>query len=405
MDGLSASSPTRASASDTPLVFVVKPASRIVMTGIGLCFLGLGIVLAFFVDGKESSLLTGALAAVPGLFFLAASELVMARQRVELTEGGIEYRTRFGVRRLDVSQIRGYRVGGDQKSPSLILEPHDRSLKKLKIPLSLKDGERIGAWAGSRFPDLDELEKQSDLERILANEEYGFTVEERQAFLARNARLTQWLFWIAMGLGAWTWLFPRPYEVVVGLQGLVVLAALAMGALGRGLVRMWGGKGSAHPAAGGVLFVPAVVLCVRAMLDFDLDSWAPAALPMAATGLVLLFLVLVCFREVKGSLSAVAGAACACAALGVGSVVIANGVFDHGEPRIVETIVVDKRITHGKTTTRTLILAPWEGRSETVDYSVDKELFQSVGIREPVWVWIRSGALGIPWYFVTPPQR
>lgn len=405
MDGSSLANHSAITSGPNARTFTTRPRDRFTMAGIGaVCLLG-GIALPFYLDPHQSPWLLGAMIGAMGVVFLFISEAVMARRRLVLSDDAAEYQTLLGTRRMAVSEVKGFRTGGDAKHPTLVLIPTDKAAKKFSVPLSLDQDGRMRAWAVSHFPDLDAIELQSDLEAVLADDEFGFTVEERQAFLNRQQLLFKILSGAAFGVSLWAWFFPRPYEVVMGAQVLVALFALACGALGRGLMTCWP-TSKAHPTASIGLFLPGLVLLGRAALDFDVDSWQ-AAIPAVAAGSALwVFLMVLSFKDTRKSLASMGVAAVLGLLLGAGSVLQWNVLADRGEPVILETFVVDKRESHGKSDTYTLVLAPWkEGEKAPVEYSSEKELYDVVEAGQPVWVWTEPGALRIPWYFVSTPQE
>lgn len=405
MDGSSLVNPSDASPGVHARTFTTKSRDRLTMAGIGaVCLLG-GIALPFYLVANQSPWLLGGIIGAMGAVFLFISEAVMARRRLVLSDNGAEYQTLLGTRRLAVSEIKGFRTGGDAQHPTLVLVPADKATKTFSVPLSLDQNGGMQAWAVSHFPDLDAIEMQTDLEAVLADDEFGFTVEERQAFLNRQQLLFKALTGVAIGVALWAWLFPRPYEVVMGAQVLVALFALACGALGRGLMSLWP-TSKAHPTASIALCMPGLVLLGRAALDFDVDSWQAAIPPVAAGSALWCFLMVLSFKDTHKSLTSMGVAAALGLLLGAGSVLQWNVLADKGEPVILETFVVDKRESHGKSDTYTLVLAPWkEGEKAPVEYSSEKELYDVVEAGQPVWVWTEPGALRIPWYFVSTPQE
>lgn len=405
MDGQSSPVSLREPSPANARIFTAKARDRWGMTGIGaVCLLGAGAV-PFFLEPNQSPLLMAGICVAMGLVFLFIGEFVLARRRLVLSHDGAEFRTLLGTRTLAASAIKGFRRGGGDKHPTLVLIPRESATKKLSLPLSLDHNGGMQAWAAAHFPDLDAIEMQTDLEAILADDEFGFTVEERQAFLNRQQLLFKILSGAAFGVALWAWMFPRPYEVVMAAQVVVALFALAGGALGRGLMTLWP-TSKAHPTASIGLMMPGLILLGRGVLDFDVVSWQSAIPPIAAGSALWVFLMVMSFKDARKSLVSMGVAATLGLLLGAGSALQWNVLADKGESVILETLVVDKRESHGKHDTYTLVLAPWkEGEKAVVEYTSEKELYDAVEAGQPVWVWTEPGALRIPWYFVTTPQE
>lgn len=404
MDGQSSPVSPRESAPANARTFKPSAKDRWGMTAIGvLCLVGAGAV-PFFLEAHQSPLLMAGMCVAMGVVFLFIGEFVLARRRLVLTDDGAELRTLMGTRTLASSAIKGFRRGGDTKHPTLELIPAETGAKKLSLPLTLEGSDAIVGWAASRFPDLDAIEMQTDLEAILADEEFGFTVEERQAFLDRQQLVFKVLTVAAAAVALWALFFPRPYEVAMIAQVVVLVAALAAGALGRGLLVLWG-KGKAHPTAIVAVVLPGIVLLARAFMDFTIDAWTPALVPVAVATLGVAFLILLCFRETRESPTSMGGALLLAAFIGAGGVLQIDVLTDDAEALVQETTVLDMRVSNGKSKTYTLVLAPWKEGQTQVDYTTDEETYASFEPGMTAWLWTKPGALKIPWTFVTVPME
>ena len=82
-----------------------------------------------------------------------------------------------------------------------------------------------------------------------------------------------------------------------------------------------------------------------------------------------------------------------------GGLVLANTLLDTSKPQMFRTIIVDKHITSGKTTTYELRLEAW-GPVPPGTVSVSRELYESVIPGLIACPLLSRGALGIPWYVV-----
>lgn len=405
MDGQPFPVPPHESNPKNARTFTSKAMDRWGMTGIGVLFFLGAAAVPFFLENDRSPLSLAILCIAVGLMFLFLGEFVLKRRRLVLTDESAEFRTFLGTRGLDVSAIKGFRRGGGDDSPTLELVPSEPGVKTLSIPLTLKGKDEIVAWAAARFPDLDAIEMRTNLEAILANEEFGFTVEERQAFLNRQLFLFKILSGAGVAVSLWAMLFPRPYEVAMIALGLVLLASMGCGALGRGLMDLMGTDKSRPAAAIGIV-LPGIVLTGRAMLDFNFDSWQAPLLPIAIATALVALLILVCFRETRETPSGIGAAFLVALLVGTGAVLQLNVLTDSGEATICESRVLDKRVSSGKSETYTLVLAPWKVHENAgVEYTSEKELYDAVDAGQTVWVWTKPGAFRIPWYFVTTPKE
>jgi len=339
---------------------------------------------------------------VAGLAILVYAWLVWKKERVEIHAGRIEYTTVFRTRSLAVGEIKGFQILVVKSTRFLLLIPSDPKVGKLKVPLALRGGERIEMWARNLFRDLDAEHYQADLEAILANDEYGYTLEERQAFLGRFLTVAKWINMAGAGVLLWVLLYPNPYEWAIWTALLAPLSALVAGIVSRGLVRpLAAGSVAAPNVAATMLGVPAI-LALRAGLDWNLldlsTVWAPVAVGMVACAAACL----ASFRASRRNPTHLAVLALVCAAYAYGATIALNGLLDGGTAKAYRAQVLRKHISTGKHTSYLVELGPWGPRTEAKEVDVDEQIYDALGARDPAEVYVMPGRLGIPWFVVYP---
>ena len=65
--------------------------------------------------------------------------------------------------------------------------------------------------------------------------------------------------------------------------------------------------------------------------------------------------------------------------------------------------LLDKRESHGNSTSYTLILSPWSERSEPDEINVPRSTYERARVGQAVRVRMRAGRFRIPWYYVLVP--
>jgi hypothetical protein len=371
--------------------------------GVAALLVVLGIGALVWLKSNQSPVFISAMCGLFALLALVYTEVFLARRRLTITATEVEYRTATGVRRLSLSAIKGFRYGADRHNPSILLVPSEAGAKALNIPLELSKRGEIALWAEQHFPNLLTVETKADLERILADDAFGFTPEERRRFYDRQ----QLVFKILVGtsIAGMVWAFiPRPYEWCIGTLFLTVLASMASGVLGRGLMTLWGQAGPAHPAAGIAIGISSSGLILRSFVDFEIESWATAATPICALTFAWAVLLLLCFRDARKPGWEMGSALILALLLGFSSTIQYNGLFPQDQSTIHETVVLDKNVVHGKSTTWKVYLEPWNTHTEPVKEDVKRDLYEAVEPGDTLWVWVQPGALNIPWRFVTLPE-
>ena len=90
--------------------------------------------------------------------------------------------------------------------------------------------------------------------------------------------------------------------------------------------------------------------------------------------------------------------------LGVGAVVIANGMFDASvKTRSVE--VLKRWTTSGKSTSYRALLAPWPPHEQPIEVNLDEDEYLELPDRGTARVRVGRGALGFEWYAGLAPRR
>jgi hypothetical protein len=88
------------------------------------------------------------------------------------------------------------------------------------------------------------------------------------------------------------------------------------------------------------------------------------------------------------------------AALGYGAPAMVDIRFDGSAPQPFRATVNSMFVTHGKSTSYTLRLAPWGPKTEENPVSVSSSLYRQVSPGNEVCIALHRGALGLAWYEV-----
>ncbi len=308
----------------------------------------------------------------------------------------------FTSRELLLHQIAGFRA--DEKY--IYIEPTDKSLKRIKLSRYFDGIPEILQWLDERFPDLDEQEVLRGAQAALEDDSLGLTFEERQATIAQASRRAKLINWSGGLIAAWTIFFTQPYELSILASALVPVVAILASRYSNGFIRVAENKKSIYPSVFTGLFFPSLVLCLRAMLDFNLLEYGNAWKLTLLVAAIFMTLLLVQSREfVFQSLKdygLAAFFAVLAVAYGFGLVVTLNGAFDKSKPSLYPAQVISKRISSGKSTTYYLRLTPWGPQKESDDVTVSKQLYNRLRQGDAVNVGLWKGWLGIPWFAVSP---
>jgi len=360
----------------------------------GLFCMGFGIVVANLLAQQKNyplAALMGLLTLPLALYFLALA----LRSRLVIDGTRVEVHYAFTEKTADLSEIEGYRTISTRNGSYWQLK-----LKEGRGTISVSksfDCEGVRAWL-AQIPNLDERDRKAVLDEIEQNQELGATPEERMAKLAGAKQLNYGLMGLAIvaalgfGMGGATWRLPSAMVLAVVPVALIYLAhsepllytiikpkrdprsdvTIAFLVSGFGLIF---GNHGAH-------FVETPKLL----------EYAGLAGLLCCTG------IYAAARKNAQFWGAMIGMLFIAGMYGWGLAAAADTVPDKSAAVSYTTTVVNKHVTHGRSTSYYLDLAPWgpmQGRNEV---SVSSSTYQSTAIGEQVCLELRPGVLRVQWY-------
>jgi hypothetical protein len=373
----------------------------VLMSLVAICVGGSGIFVWSAAYEKTRSFVPG------GLFVILPAAIAVyfllkgLRSRIVIEGSRIEVRGAFTDKSAELSEIEGFRTISSRNGSytRLILKEGRGSIT---ISNSFSTDNDYRAWF-QKIPDLDELDRQALLDEIAQQQDLGATPEERLGALGRAKGISIALLVASVLLGiAIDFSFAKLSLSIVRL--CVVLLALAP-FVSAWLV--WGSpllyavikkKKDPRGEVGWVVFVAGLAFIFRTSGDHFVNM-QPLIISMVV---VCLALVAVFFNAAK------AGARGAWVALlmfagiyGYGSVAVTDVVFDDSNAAAYSTAVVGGHVSHGKSDTYYLRLAPWGPIDHESDVSVSHTVYRNAHLGDTVCTTLHSGSLHAPWFRVT----
>lgn len=391
--------------SQYPRTYRVSTGNRIILVFVGVVNCVMGIVFGllgmnYFGAGEETSgpgerigfAILGALFFCIGLYVVALT----LKTKVILHPDRIEHYAVRTVRSLRREEIKGWRVVWWKYYSTLVLVPRKRELKGLRIILMLKKDEAFDAWMAS-LPNVDDVERAESAARIVEDQSVAATAEERSDLLAGARNKAKVLNSIAGIAAVWGFFYPRPYQVAMAVLGFVPLAAMALLATGGRLYQLRGRRNDARADLSLAFFLPGLALGLRSLLDFNLVEWMPIIKMMVAGTVVLTILLVAASRGMSEKPWAIAPFVLVYL---FGAITQANTLLDHSKRQVFALRVLDKRVSHGKSTSYYLRVEPWGPRSNENEVEVPSSMYQAVSVGQNACVLLWPGALHAPWYVV-----
>jgi hypothetical protein len=324
--------------------------------------------------------------------------LLQMNETTIIDDFSVRRQSRFDNRELQLHQIQGYRTDKNY----LYLIPFPGQGKKIKLSNWLSSYNEALAWAASRYQDLDEAEGM----KIYEDPSLNMDKAEIDRHIKRAKLEIYLLNGIIVVLGLLPWLLGATPWWRTSLLILGPLVALCLMYRHKGFVQLGDLKKSPAPGVFFPIALSAAALIISTnnihVLKYD-RLWSPA-IGITALLTLLLFYFGGHFEWRKQS-KIVTGIMFLIFFFihGYASALLLNLLTDKAAPQQYETLVENKRISKGKSTTYYLQLHPWGPRTSAEEVSVPSEVYKHVDIDGVVIVHLYKGGLGVPWYHVTLP--
>ncbi|WP_462254589.1 hypothetical protein [Ferruginibacter sp.] len=219
-----------------------------------------------------------------------------------------------------------------------------------------------------------------------------------------------WLEWITIGLAIWFFIYPRPYNILLGILLAIPVIGLLLNGLHKPsmatLVEISADKnGEDKYDVADFIDVATWVILIRVLLDFEFESFYSLIIPGTITCLIILTILFLTHKLIAKttrnkwwiytslifnvSLYSYAGT------------YAANCTYDYSEPTIYESEVLEKTISRSRrSTTYYVEVAPWGHHYDKERISVSATQFAELNIGDKINIDLKKGLFNIPWYYI-----
>lgn len=337
------------------------------------------------------------------LVFLAMGIYVLMwllKSRTVLYSDRIEFQGVFSTNTFTREDIKGWRVI-PASPPTLALERRIGGSFKTSLTFPI-DGE-LSAWFDS-IPALDDAESEASQSAVQAEIEkdirFGVNPSEKRETLERARKTAKILASVSTVCSIWAFAYPRPYEPLMLALILLPWVAIEIMRRSHGLFRADELKNDAHPSVAYALISPGIIVCGRAVLDYEViqSLWSVAlCLVVASMLFAAILLVDPSQRRRFGTLPLffLFGVA-----YGYGAVVETNVLLDGSTGATYTAFVQKKEISDGRSTTYEIFLSPWGPERDTNELDVSRKTYGELQTGHQVQLRLKEGALGVRWYYL-----
>ena len=295
--------------------------------------------------------------------------------------------------------------------------------KSFRISISINNISAFYEWilGKTENPILNQqIENVNEEIEDFRYNRYDNLTEDEQVILLRRASLTVKILWYAALLTGATCIASLFFinKIPFPLFRISLIACLAFPLLlfavmkiSKGLIRFNTANITIYPSVISVFSIISAVMLILFMIYTDDFIGSMKILYwIAAVDIALFILYMLCAdsEELKGSGKPLGKIANILALLilftffSTGAVFCCNKEFDSSAPEIIETKVIDHKVSHGKHTSYYLTVSPWiDGKSESKKISVSSSAYKQCEVGKPAYIHLYNGALGINWYYVS----
>ena len=218
--------------------------------------------------------------------------------------------------------------------------------------------------------------------------------------IRKITRIINTLAWVC---GLWLIFYPQPYEIGIYVAMLFLPVVLYVVHRYKGLVKIDENPKSAYPNLATAFMIPAIVVMLRALLDYSIFQFSELWIWVVICTLVLYGITLAVTRAYtdKKQLAKSLLLLLFIGGFSYGTLVQANCMNDQSVTQVYNTTVMGKRVSGGKRTSYYLELSPWGPQTEADEVDVPRSLYDRVEEGQLMQVYFKKGRLGVPWFFVT----
>jgi hypothetical protein len=332
-------------------------------------------------------------------FFLAAYAI---RTRLTLTGDRMEFRSALRTRTLDRDQIEGTRTMGSRNGRYTRVYLKDNQ-GSFTIPTSITNQDGVSQWLQS-VTNLD----QRDAERItseLSHAQTTGTLPADPSALLGNAKVSMYALSALAIVASFIAFRQTPGLFVPSVITLWFLPLIAIGMLYRFPLLYSFFKQKTDPRAELSLLI--IVPAFGLLFAFSAGNAAHIIHSnQILIWIAVLFIAFVAallqpaFNSVNRT-GAIIGILVIGALYSIGVIHTADTVPDHSAPEPYQAQVLGEHVSHGRSTSYILNLAPWGPVTDSTNVDVSYRTYQSVSAGDTVCVNLHPGFLHAPWYTLT----
>jgi hypothetical protein len=323
------------------------------------------------------------------------------RSRIVLESTRIEVRGAFSEKSADQAEIEGSRtISSRNGSYTRLILKEGRGSITVSNSFNTDDYYREFF---QKIPDLDERDRKALLDEISQQQDLGATPEERLDALNRaklyGYGLTGVSILLAVALVLGKTLGPSTIQLCIVLLAIAPFVSAYLVWRSPLLYAVFKMKKDPRIEVSFIPFIAGIAFIFQNGGDHFV-TMQPLYLTMAVAGVALLALF---FNSAKsGASRAFIGLIVFVGFYSYGLAAVADTAFDSSPAVPYTSSVVGGHVSHGRSTSYYLRLAPWGPIDHEKDVSVSSHIYNNAHVGDTVCLALHSGSLHAPWFKVVP---
>ena len=304
----------------------------------------------------------------------------------------------FNNKQIYFNDIKGYRI---TEYFTFIESRNDKT--RIKLSNFYENRNELQDWLIWNYKNLNELEIIQEKQEILSKQDLGWTIEERESKFSKYKRLAKILNWSGGIIAIGTTLLLKTSDYIILLCIVYPIFCLLAILFSKGLLTIDERNEAVYPSVFWAFFAPTSVVFLRALMYFKIYNYDNVWLLTAVIAFSFFFTLIInnrgfVFNKFEKTSTILIFSVFIVFGYSFGTVINLNCALDDSQPKKFKTIVLDKRITKGKSTNYYLTVSPWNNQKEPKEENTNETDYELIKKGDTITINFYEGKLNIPWY-------
>ncbi|PQJ77690.1 hypothetical protein [Polaribacter porphyrae] len=322
--------------------------------------------------------------------------------KVIIAENSITSITAISSRKLRIEEIQGFKRGRNY----IHVHPKKRVFKKkLKFSIFFKNVDEILVWLSKNSNDLDAIEEENEIDDFYRNSEYGFSNAEKEGKL-KSAKKVAKIINITSVLITISTIFFKEYKmisawVLIAIPIIIICIVFYF----KGLIKFADKEEdevTIYPSIFWGFSAPIFLVFLIILLGIDIYEFKNLWIPLTLVSISIFILCILASKayiiKTKKAYGKLTYLLLISFAYGHLLIVFFNVNLDNEAYVSYKTLVLEKDMSKGKTTSYYLNLTIPELNKINERFNVSSSVFDNVKVNDSVFFLLKEGYFNIPYY-------